>query len=72
MRFWILCLERSRFFPMWWRPNRIGYTSDLRAAGQYSYEEALEIVIDARGGEIAVPMGEVLCYEGKGGDEERD
>lgn len=28
----------------WWAPKRNGYVEDVREAGQYSYDEAIEIV----------------------------
>jgi hypothetical protein len=31
----------------WWGPNRRGYTQDVRTAGRYSYEVAVDIVEDA-------------------------
>jgi hypothetical protein len=34
----------------WWRPNRAGYTRDVRAAGRYSRQHAVEISGTSRNG----------------------
>ena len=40
----------------WWKSNQLGYTSDLRLAGHYDYDEAAEIVLPhiPPGEEVAV------------------
>ena len=38
----------------WWRPNSMGYTTDVARAGLYSPEEADAIVKGARGNEVSI------------------
>lgn len=35
---------------MWWRENENGYTTDMREAGRYSFDAAMEICINAMPG----------------------
>lgn len=37
----------SREHNSWWRPNRRGYTTNIKSAGHYSFTEALEICFGA-------------------------
>lgn len=39
---------------MWWKPNRMGYTSDKMYAGLYPYTEVVAIVNDANTGSVRV------------------
>ena len=43
--YYIRNLERERSNPLvvWWKPNRMGYTTDLGEAGFYTKEQAEEI-----------------------------
>lgn len=41
--FYILRESLDNGIAVWWKPNRMGYTLDIRKAGKYSYEEAKEI-----------------------------
>lgn len=52
----------------WWRPNSAGYTRDVRRAGRYTRQEAIDISGTARNGwtdpaklpdEIAVNMNDL-------------
>lgn len=58
----------SRYHSAWWRANSAGYTTDVRGAGLYSREEALDIAATCRDGwtdpsslpiEIAVPLSSI-------------
>ena len=52
----------------WWRPNSLGYTTYIQAAGRYPRDVAIKICKDARDGwrdgepptEIPVPEADML------------
>lgn len=48
----------------WWRPRRAGYTTSMRSAGRYTYDEALEIVeganIGGRFNEVMVKVSSAI------------
>jgi hypothetical protein len=49
----------------WWNPRRAGYTTSMKRAGRYSFEEGSAIVERANGGgnfcEVLVPVsGEII------------
>ena len=39
MKFYIWSFEHDQ----WWNPNSNGYTSDIDEAGEYTFDEAVEI-----------------------------
>ena len=58
----------SRQRSAWWRPNSAGYTQDVRNAGLYSKDEAIDISFTARDGwldpvqpptELAIPLSSI-------------
>lgn len=58
---------------MWWKPNSQGYTSDIKEAGEYVLDKAIQICIHAniagKINEAIVPVGDVQDYIGISGDE---
>lgn len=49
--YYIECMERQTDFISWWKPNRTGYTYNLNEAGKYTWDEARQIIEQARGGD---------------------
>lgn len=47
----------------WWKPNRGGYTDRRDSAGQYEFDEAMEIVLDANIAENNVPNESIVPVE---------
>lgn len=46
--YYIHSTERKFHQPMWWSPNKRGYTADLDKAGKYTKKEAEEIYFSSR------------------------
>lgn len=48
MKYYLIDLERSMRTGLiyYWKPNKFGYTTDLREAGLYDEKEAKDIVDD--------------------------
>lgn len=50
----------------WWRPERLGYTTDVIEAGRYSYEDA-KAICEKAGKENEKIWGEADVLAGKAG-----
>jgi hypothetical protein len=60
-RYYLFSIEHGA----WWKPNGWGYTTDLKAAGRYSAEVAIEICNKANmTGELhELPIAEAIAPE---------
>lgn len=58
MSYLILCKDRCQGMALWWRADRMGYTTDVAVAGRYSREEA-ESIARIRGIDVPVDEAEI-------------
>jgi hypothetical protein len=58
---WLIWSNEHRAY---WRPNMAGYTTFAKAAGRYTYTQAIEICRDARShGDDGTPPPETMITE---------
>lgn len=61
MKYVIYSRKHTRGIVTWWRPNRAGYTQDLRQAGRYTLKQALKICMGHEDETVAIPLKEALA-----------
>jgi hypothetical protein len=62
--YYILCLERtSENRRVWWKAAKMGYTENIREAGLYTFDEAIDIAMLDLGNDLPVEAPIVLAVE---------
>jgi len=61
--FFVLNLDRSTTCAMWLKPNQKGYTPEVRHAGVFDLESALDAALSGRGRDVPVTFEAAQHYE---------